>query len=107
MLLCRYAPSFNTASTTAEAAAAAATAAVDNGWVLTGKLPKAPTAQLIGPHVRFNDYDPVTGAYALSVLVVSHPDLSSATVQLHYAINGPAMTPAAGQVLDEFMVRLA
>lgn len=75
-----------------------------SGWVLTGKLPQAPTAQLIGPHVRFNDHDPITGTTALSVLVVTNPSLSSSTVQLHWAVNGPAMTPAPGQLLDEFMV---
>lgn len=96
----RHAPSFNTAAGTA----AAAGSTVDNaGWVLTGKLPQLPTAQLIGPHVRFNDFDPATGTYELSVLVVSHPKLSSSTVQLHWAVNGPAVTSASSQVLDEIM----
>jgi hypothetical protein len=62
-----------------------------------------PTAQLIGPHVRFNDYEPATGTLELSMLVVSHPSLSSSTVQLHYAVNGPAMNAAASQVLDEIL----
>lgn len=102
----RYAPSFNTASETAAAAAGSATEAVDGtGWVLTGKLPHCPTAQLIGPHVRFNDYDPATGTYAVSVLVITNPSLSTSTPQLHWAINAPATTPAPGQLLDEFMVR--
>lgn len=72
-------------------------------WVLTGKMPPMPSAQLVGPHVRFNDFEPATGTLDLSVLVVSHPSLSSSTVQLHWAVNGPAMTAAASQVLDEIM----
>jgi hypothetical protein len=66
-------------------------------------MPKHPSAQLIGPHVRFNDFDPSTGTYDLSVLVVAHPSLSSSTVQLHWAVDGPAMTAANSQVLDEVM----
>jgi hypothetical protein len=108
LCLRRYAPSFNTAAGTttaaaADAAAAAGTGVDSSGWVLTGNMPKAPTAQLIGPHVRFNDFDPSTGTYDLSVLVVSHQNLSSSTVQLHWAVNGPAVTAARSQVLDEIM----
>lgn len=66
-------------------------------------MPQLPSAQLIGPHVRYNDYDPSTGTYDLSILVVSHPSLSTSTVQLHWAVNGPAMTAANSQVLDEIM----
>lgn len=102
----RYAPSFNTAAGTTAAAAAGAVAANSadpSGWVVTGNMPKHPSAQLIGPHVRFNDFEPSTGTYDLSVLVLAHPSLSSSTVQLHWAMNGPAMTAASSQVRDEVM----
>lgn len=96
----RYAPSFNTAAGIAIPAAAGPDS---SSWVLQGNMPKMPTAQLIGPHVRFNDYEPATGTLELSILVVSHPSLSSSTVQLHFAVNGPAMNAAASQVLDEIL----
>lgn len=104
----QHAPSFNTAAgTTAAAFPAAGTAAGSdadaNGWVLTGKLPAFPSAQLIGPMVRFGEYELSTGSYELSVLVVSHPSLGSSTVQLHWGFNGPAMTAASSHVLDEIM----
>eukprot|EP00879_Flechtneria_rotunda_P009341 GHRR01009780.1.p1 GENE.GHRR01009780.1~~GHRR01009780.1.p1 ORF type:complete len:646 (+),score=209.66 GHRR01009780.1:188-2125(+) len=72
-------------------------------WVLQDKLPQPPTQQLIGPMVRFNGYDPSTGTYAVSVLVVSNSSLSNSTMQLHYAVNAPATQQAPAQVLDEFM----
>lgn len=102
---CRHAHSFNTAAgtTAAPPAGTAVSSAEANGWVLTGKLPAFPSAQLIGPMVRFGEFEPSTGTYELSVLVVSHPSLSSSTVQLHWGLNGPAMTAASSQTLDEIM----
>jgi hypothetical protein len=57
----------------------------------------------VGPHVRFNDYDPASGSWGVSVLVVSSPGLAGSTVQLHYAVNAPASQSAPSMVLDEFM----
>lgn len=117
----QHAPSFNTATVAAPGAGpqAAAPAGAAQGsfaqpqtvatssWVLQGTLPKQPGNQLVGPLVRFNDYDPATGAYAVSVLVVSHPNLASRTVQLHYAVNAPATQSAPSQVLDDFMGKVS
>jgi hypothetical protein len=62
-----------------------------------------PQQQIVGPHVRFNDYDPASGSWGVSVLVVSSPGLAGSTVQLHYAVNAPASQSAPSLVLDEFM----
>lgn len=113
----QHAPSFNTAvvpgpaaavpsaaqNSSTSAAYATPQAAATSEWMLQGKLPQQPSNQLIGPFVRFNDYEPLTGEYALSVLVVSHPSLASSTVQLHYAVNAPATQSAPSQILDDFM----
>lgn len=108
----QHAPSFNTATVSGRVSAdynstsgayARPQAASTSDWVLQGNLPKQPSGQLIGPFVRFNDYDPLTGQYALSVLVASHPSLASSTVQLHYAVNAPATQAAPSQILDDFM----
>jgi hypothetical protein len=72
--------------------------------VLAGEpFPPRPTGDLLGPFVRYNDHDPLTGHYAVSVLAIASPSLAPHTVQLHWALNAPAMTAAPGQVLDEFM----
>jgi hypothetical protein len=123
----QHAPSFNTAAGTAQAdaataalgslnlgtpstsdaaagAAALGTSAGAGIWNLQGPhLPTLPQQQIVGPHVRFNDYDPASGSWAVSVLVVSSPGLAGSTVQLHYAVNAPASQSAQSQVLDEFM----
>lgn len=66
-------------------------------------LPPQPQQQIVGPHVRFNDYDPASGSWGVSVLVVASPGLAGSTVQLHYAVNAPASQSAPSMVLDEFM----
>jgi hypothetical protein len=38
-------------------------------------LPTAPAAKLVGPFLRLTNFDPASGAYALSVLVVTHPSM--------------------------------
>jgi hypothetical protein len=74
-----------------------------NAWVLGEKLPQLPANQIVGPMVRLTDFDPVTGTYALSMLVVAHPSLTNSTVQMHYAVNAPATQSAPSQILDEYM----
>lgn len=115
MLRLQFAPSFNTATGVGAANTAAAGetggvvvgipggAASPGHWVLTGKLPGKPAAQLVGPMVRLTAYDPSSAAYSLSVLVVSHPSLAAESLQLHYAVDAPAATLAGAQVLDDVM----
>eukprot|EP00882_Tetradesmus_deserticola_P013824 GHRQ01014681.1.p1 GENE.GHRQ01014681.1~~GHRQ01014681.1.p1 ORF type:complete len:625 (+),score=225.88 GHRQ01014681.1:542-2416(+) len=75
-----------------------------DAWALQGAhLPQKPQQQVVGPQVRFNDYDPASGNWAVSVLVVSSPELAGSTLQLHYAADAPASQSALSQVLDEVM----
>jgi len=45
----------------------------------------------------------MSGTFATSVLVVTHPRLSGSTVQVHYGQDAPASQQAPCQLLDEFM----
>jgi hypothetical protein len=82
-----HAPSFNTASQacrisqTDTMAAAAAGGDPQACWTLAKDLPQAPRQDIIGPFLRFNDYDPMSGTFATSVLVVTHPRISGSTIQ--------------------------
>jgi hypothetical protein len=93
----QHAPSFNQRPGSVAAAAAppgapvpgavapapgAAPAAAAGAWTVPPPLPQQPKAQLTGPFLRFNDYDPATGLFAVSVLVVSHPSLAAQGVQV-------------------------
>ena len=86
----QHAPSFNQASQACRPSqtdnptvvAAAAGGDPQACWTLAKDLPQAPKQDIIGPFLRFNDYDTMSGTFATSVLVVTHPRLSGSTVQV-------------------------
>lgn len=55
-----------------------------NHWMLAPPLPQLPmpSNQMIGPFLRFNDYDPAQGTFNVSVLIVAHPSLDHNSVQV-------------------------
>jgi hypothetical protein len=82
------------------AAPGAAPAAAAGAWLLPAPLPQQPKAQITGPFLRFNDYDPATGLFAVSVLVVSHPSMGAQGVQVSSSSSSSKQTPwGAGWIL--------
>jgi hypothetical protein len=57
-----------------------------------GRPPAVRPPPAPGPFLRFNDYDPATGVYEASVLVVTHPDV---TGQVQVSARLPAARPRA------------
>lgn len=63
--------------------------------------PRPGFSKLLGPFLRLTKYDPATGAYAVSALVVTHqslvpagasgpPEAQPPLVQLHFSVHGGA-----------------